>query len=210
MMNAKQINIDGKMFNVVDYSEYCTMKDKDYYTAVKVNYYDSSLILPIRSPLDNKPGIYDKGVIDIIIEPDPNDAQYSESNVIDLTNAKTMDALLSSQAKCKDIEREILTSPENITKPNISSLDSPEMKGLKEAIIAKHIDIDTYANRFGPNFANDKRLLKANSITNKMLKRMMKHLDIKAKLVLEDSSPDVVNPMGKSIEVSITDDEELE
>ena len=103
-----------------------------------------------------------------------------------------------------------MTSPDNITVPNISSLDSPEMRGLKEAIIAKHIDFDKYSDRFGSNFANDKRILKTNSITQKMLKRILRNIDVKATLILEDTSPNVANTMGKKIEIDITENGEEE
>ena len=163
-------------------------------------------ILPVRSPSETAPGIYDKGVFDEIIEPDPEDTQYNIDNVLDLSNIKNMEDLIQMQDRVRDIEKEILTSPDDITVPNISSLDSPEMRAVKEAIIAKHMDINKYSERFGSNFANDKRILKTNNITQKMMKRLLSNIDVKATLILEDTSPDVANPMGKKIEIVITDD----
>lgn len=40
--------------------------------------------------------------------------------------------------------------------PIVSNLDSPEMQRLKSAIIAKHIDLDKYSDRFGENYPNIK------------------------------------------------------
>ena len=78
------------------------------------------------------------------------------------------------------------------------------MKAMKEAINLKHIDIDKYEPRFGPNFNNDKRLLKKDSITFRKLKDVCEALDMKATLKLEDANPNVPNPIGKKIAIDLT------
>ena len=208
-MNIKQTNIDGKLLNVVTYDEFVNNLElnANYSTAVQMG--DS--ILPVRSPNEpNLPGIRLNGPLCEITPPNPDYEQYKVSNMIDLSDVTKMEDLIKKQGMVRDIEQEILTSPDNITVPNISSLDSPEMRGLKEAIIAKHIDFDKYSDRFGSNFANDKRILKTNSITQKMLKRILRNIDVKATLILEDTSPNVANPMGKRIEIDITENGEEE
>ena len=208
-MNIKQTNIDGKLLNVVTYEEFTKNLElnANYSTAVQMG----DMILPVRSPTEpTLPGIRINGPLYEITKPDPNDEQYKASNMIDLSDVTKMEDLIKKQGMIRDIEQEILTSPDNITVPNISSLDSPEMRGLKEAIIAKHIDFDKYSDRFGSNFANDKRILKTNSITQKMLKRILRNIDVKATLILEDTSPNVANPMGKKIEIDITENGEEE
>lgn len=207
-MNVKQTFIDGKLFNVVSYEEYSTQKDlnNNYCTAVEMKIGDRNLALPVRSPLEKElPGIYNKGYKDEFVLPDTSEEQYDAKNIIDLSNIDNMEELLRKQSQVRNIEREILTSIDDITVPNISSLDSPEMRVVKEAIIKKHMDINKYAERFGANFANDKRILKTNSITQKMMKRILSNIDVKATLILEDASPDVPNPMGEKIEIVITD-----
>lgn len=208
-MNIKQTNIDGKLLNVVTYEEFTSNLElnANYSTAVQMG----DMVLPVRSPNEpNLPGIRINGPLYEVTKPDPDDEQYKASHMIDLSNVKEMEELIKKQGMIRDIEQEILTSPDNITVPNISSLDSPEMRGLKEAIIAKHIDFDKYSDRFGSNFANDKRILKTNSITQKMLKRILRNIDVKATLILEDTSPNVANPMGKKIEIDITENGEEE
>ncbi len=208
-MNIKQTNIDGKLLNVVTYEEFTSNLElnANYSTAVQMG----DMVLPVRSPNEpNLPGIRINGPLYEVTKPDPDDEQYKSSHMIDLSNVKEMEELIKKQGMIRDIEQEILTSPDNITVPNISSLDSPEMRGLKEAIIAKHIDFDKYSDRFGSNFANDKRILKTNSITQKMLKRILRNIDVKATLILEDTSPNVANPMGKKIEIDITENGEEE
>lgn len=204
-MESKQVSIDGKLYGVASMEDFQNHKElyNNYFTAVDVTICGERLVLPVRSPLDNKPGIYNKFPIYEIIKPNEDDKQYQYSSVIDMSDSAVIDDLLEKQEQVRDIEREILTSPDDITVPNISSLDTPEMRGLKEAIKEKHIDINKYEDRFGINFANDKRLLKQHSITNKMLKRMLQNLDMKATIIIEDAGPDVPNPIGKQIRVDI-------
>ena len=78
------------------------------------------------------------------------------------------------------------------------------MVGLKEAVIAKNIDLDKYEQRFGVNYNNDKRLFNRNTITMSKLKTMFDVLDMKATLIIEDKSEEVPNPMGKKIIVDLT------
>ena len=80
------------------------------------------------------------------------------------------------------------------------------MKALKQAITDKHIDLDKYESRFGPNFNNDKRLLRKNSITFGKLRSICDALDIRVTISIEDSAPDVPNPIGRTIIADITGD----
>ena len=78
------------------------------------------------------------------------------------------------------------------------------MKALKTAVLEKRIDLDKYEPRFGSNYNNDKRLFNKNTISLSMTKRLCEALDIKATLILEDKSPDVPNPIGRTIKVDLT------
>lgn len=205
-MESKQISIGGKLYGVCSHQDYINNQElyNNYYTAVEIKLEDDrNVVLPVRSPLDSQPGIYVKGSIAEYVIPDENDVQYAADNIVDLTNTKTMDELLDKQSQIRDIEREILTNPDSITVPNISNLDTPLMRGLKEAIIAKQIDINKYEDRFGPNFPNDKRSLRDHKVTLKMFCRAAKNLDMKATLIIEDASSDAPNPMGKPIVVDL-------
>ena len=99
------------------------------------------------------------------------------------------------------METDILTDADSIFCPTISNNDSPEMAAFKEAIIAKHIDINKYASRFGENFLNDKRILRTNNITMNKLVSMCKKLDIEAELILRDSKTCQANKMGDGKEI---------
>ena len=93
---------------------------------------------------------------------------------------------------------------DNVTTPSISPNDAPAMSGLKEAITLKHCDIDKYSDRFGSNFANEKRLLKDSEISLKKLIIYGNAMDIKMTLTMEDASSDVPNPMGEKVTVVLT------
>ena len=69
----------------------------------------------------------------------------------------------------------------------------------------KSIDIEKYAGRFRDNFPNDKRQLKNTSATLNILKRFCKCMDMEALLTLRDKNPNVPNPIGEEITVSLTD-----
>ena len=74
---------------------------------------------------------------------------------------------------------------------------------MKQALNLKNIDIDAYADRFGENFNNEKRLLKGSSITMSKLKSIGDKLDMKITLTITDSNPNVPNPIGQEISVDI-------
>ena len=78
------------------------------------------------------------------------------------------------------------------------------MTFFKESISIKHINIISYAPRFGENFLNEKSIFKTPSITMNKLVSMCKKLDIEAELTLRNASPDVANPMPNEVTVILT------
>ena len=153
----------------------------------------------------DRAGVYELGNVGYLIKyPDKRIEKEYKPNVIDFNNVTTIQQFIDKQEKVKDVERDILCNPDNIYKPIIGENDSPEMKAIKEAIRAKNIDIDKYADRFGENFPNDKRKLKDDKITLFLLKRMAECLDMNVDLIITDKSPDVPNPIGIPIKVSLT------
>lgn len=218
-MELKKTNIDGKFYNVISRST--LNSNKEFYNSSMnaVEFKDDDgkeYVLPIRplSDLSNRPGFNlpnsSSPVSFYSLPKEEDEVKYSKKNkaFTDFSNCETLAETIEKQESIRNIERDILTNPDNITSPNVSSLDSPEMRGLKEAVIAKNIDIDKYKDRFGDNFPNDKRVLKSHEITQKMLKRMTDKLDIKITMIFEDASSDVPNPMGKKIIVDLTGNNE--
>lgn len=211
MINFKKKTINGKMYNVID-MQTC-MKNNDIYdksqTAVEVSIDGNNYVLPFRNKTDTKPGIYEDGSLDFFYVPDGGNEkevkEYSSDDMLDFSKCTTIAEIMEKQEILRDEEKEILANPDNIFVPTISEKDSPAMRGLKQAVIEKHIDIDKYQDRFGKeNFPNDKRKFKDTDITMFMMNRMNKALDIKATLILEDKNPDVPNPIGKKICIDLT------
>ena len=136
----------------------------------------------------------------------------TDENIIDFNNSKSIQDIINAKNKYLQMESTILTSADNITTPIDHPDDSPEMMALKEAIRSKHIDINKYEQRFGPNFNNDRRLLDKNSITLAKLKTMANALDMDISLTIKDKPGNIPNPIGKVITVSVTDEfrDELE
>lgn len=165
-------------------------------------------VLPYRTKnteASDKAGVYRLGNVGYLIKyPGKNYKAQYQPEVIDFNKANTIQEFIDKQERVKDVEREILCTPNNIYKPPIRETDSPEMKALKQAITAKNIDIDKYADRFGENFPNDKRKMKDDKITLFLLKRMAECLDMNVDLIISDKNPNVPNPIGMPIKVSLT------
>jgi hypothetical protein len=209
VMDFKKAKLEGRMSTVVSIEELQTNREL-YNTgtvAVEITKTDGeTVVLPYRPNavrLD-RPGVYQAGNVgDMIVYPDEKDKAEYQPEVIDLANSRSMEEYMIKQGKLKDIEKEILTTPDNIFTPHISDEDSPLMKGLKKAVIKKHIDIDKYADGYGENFPNDKRKFKDHDISIKLFERHVDVLGIKAVLVLTDASPDIPNPIVDPIYIPL-------
>lgn len=202
--NYKKAKVNGRVTTVVTPEE--ALNDplyQDKFSSVEIN----EVILPVKKSYDpTSPGFYilNNGRIGKIIYPSDEDMdEYSSDNAIDFSNVQNMRELIQKQEEVKRIESEVLSNSDNLFKPIPKENDTPEMKALKEAICMKNIDIDMYADRFLDNFNNDKRLLKGSSITISKMKSICDKLDMKVTLTLSDASPNIPNPIGKSISVDI-------
>ena len=144
----------------------------------------------------------------ISVFPDSENNSYliNSDNVLDLTSSKNVNEYMKNQQILKEMETESLTSPDNIFVAPVSEDDNAETKALKEAINAKHIDIDKYGERFGKNFPNDKRGIREwKEISMKKLKSICDNLDMEVYIGIRDKqNGDVPNPMGITIEKVIT------
>ena len=204
-MSLEKAKIDGAIYDVISREEYVKnpqLYDSPY-VAIKGN---DGFIYPIRSRTDNRPGYYTNDAFFFYKQPAVDEYQtYSSQNIINFKNAETLRDIIKTQQKLVSEERTILTTIDNVFAPDIGENDTPEMKATKQAILDKHIDLDKYEPRFGPNYNNDKRLLKKGRITFDKLRAIADALDIKATLTLEDKNPDVPNPIGRVITVDITE-----
>lgn len=202
-MSLEKAKIEDVIYDVISIDEfYQNPNGWNSYTAIKGN---DGYIYPIRTRTDSRPGFYPTGALDFFKPPTYGEASaYSQQNVINFRDATNLREIIMTQQKLASAERTVLTTIDNVFTPEITENDTPEMKALKEAVIEKHIDLDKYEPRFGPNYNNDKRLLKKKSITFGKLRSICNALDIKATITIEDASGDVPNPIGRAITVELT------
>ena len=205
MVSKREILINGRLYEVVDLKDYINNEDVylQGYTAIDDGLGNVYPIVPFTS---SEPGVkYRKSApVYFANVPEGTASQYTSDKVIDYSKANTYKEFVETQNMVKELERDILTSPDNIYVPPEDQNDSPAMKALKEAVIDKKIDLDKYEPRFGSNYNNDKRIFNKQNISLPMLVRMCNALDIKATLTLEDQNGEVPNPMNNTISVEIT------
>lgn len=202
-MSLEKAKIGDAIYDVISLDEfYRDPSAYGSYTAVKG---DDGYIYPIRTRTDSRPGFYPTGGLDFFKAPTFGEANmYTQQNIINFKEASGLRDVIICQQRLMSAERSILTTIDSVFTPEIGENDTPEMKAMKQAIIDKHIDLDKYEPRFGPNYNNDKRLLKKKNITFGKLRSICDALDMKATLVLEDAAPDVPNPIGRTITAELT------
>ena len=206
----KNASIDGRRMEIVTPQMYAEHKElyANTGTAVEIEKDGRTYALPYRNQSDDRPGIYDAGAVYFIRDPQTpeENAAYDmeQMNVIDFQDTNGMKDFIQKTAQLRDIENQILTDADNIYIPIIGDEDGPEMVALKTAIGSKKCDINKYAFRFGPNFLNNKRLLKEKNITLNKLILMADNLDMEAELILRDKNHDVPNPMGQEVHAILT------
>ena len=195
------------ILDVVSIEEY-TRNPNSYLPKSTAIDFGQDIVLPVINETDKGPGIVFKpnSPFARVQIPDGCDCTiYSKNNVIDFTNSHDMAEFMQKQSLLHQLEKDVLSSPDNIFNPAVEVDDSPAMQLLKEAVSQKHIDLDKYEARFGSNYANDKRLFNKNTISMPMLVRLCNALDIKATLTLEDREGDIANPMGTTMSIEITE-----
>lgn len=202
-MSLEKAKINDAIYDVISIEEY--YKNPSAYGSYTAINGEDGYVYPIRTKTDNRPGFYPTGGMDFFKMPVGGEVNvYTQQNVINFKDATSLREIIQTQQKLESEERTILTTIDNVFAPEITNNDTPEMRALKQAVLDKHIDLDKYESRFGPNYNNDKRLLKKNSITFGKLRSIADALDIKVSMTIEDASPDAPNPIGRAITVDLT------
>lgn len=210
MVNKKEILINDRLYEVVTPEQYMHSKDAYLTGYVAIDPGVGDYILPVVGSTSQNPGIFVRyeSPFSYATEPTGEMADmYNRRNLIDYGDVKTFKQFIDKQTMVRELENDILSSPDNIFRPNIDPEDSPAMSVLKQAVIEKKIDLDKYEPRFGSNYPNDRRIFTKNDISMKMLIRMCNALDIKATLTLEDQDSDIgeiPNPIGEKISIELT------
>lgn len=205
-MNNKFI-CGNKSYDVVTWDQ--LKQNPELYEYIDTAVVDGDYVYPMRSKTDTRPGIYDKGIFYYKNDPISDDEKelYSAKRIINFEDQTTLEGVIRQQNAMRDQERMVLTTPDNIYIPQKLDSDSQAMKGLKEAVSRKHIDLDKYESRFGHNYANDKRILTSDTITLSKLITMANALDMSLTLSIGDRAPDVPNPINGEIVVDLLGDD---
>lgn len=207
-MSLEKAKIGDAIYDVISIDEF--YRDPNVYGAYTAIKGGDGYIYPIRTKTDNRPGFYPTGGLDFFKPPTFNESTtYSEQNVINFHDASTLREVIQTQQRLASAERSILTTIDNVFAPEIGANDTPEMMALKQAIIDKHIDLDKYEPRFGPNYNNDKRLLKKGSITFGKMRTIADALDMQITITIEDANPNVPNPIGRVITAKLTGEDAM-
>ena len=220
--NIKPLNVsfskgvlNGTVYDILtpeEYIKYKTVEDTSFENlAVMTKYNGEDIILPVIADKEytdnvNTPGVYLGGPLSIYKYPKPQDInKYKPTKMVTFSNNDTMEQLLEKNEVLSAFDQPWVTATDSTTICQINETDQPEMVAIKSALNAKHVDFDSYASRFGPNFPNNKRQLKNSSATLKFIKTFCEALDLDAELILKDKNAKVPNPMNKVIHVSLTD-----
>lgn len=202
------VKLKDKLCDVTKLEDYIKNPDVFIQGHVAIELEQSNYILPVinnnSEPTDI--GIEVGNTISRVRLPvtEEDKKEYDRSRLVDFNKATNITELINMQETVIDMEKDILTNPDNISNYQITEEDTPAMRLLKEAVNAKHINLDSYDYRFGSNFNNDKRIFNKHNVSLAMMERMANALDMKLTLTLQDVSDDVANPIGKPMSIDVT------
>jgi hypothetical protein len=196
----KKIKLNNRIYDVVTNNNNIHNQYQRGDVAVQCGDY----ILPYLGAGGVLPGFYSNPVGSYYIKPqEQNQEPYMSSNILNFDDCENMKELIQMNHMLKELESEVISSSTEAYVPKINQDDTPEMAGLRQAIIEKHIDIDKYQDRFGASFNNDKRIISnSNSITFPKLKSISDNLDMNVTLIIEDK-PGAPNPIGREIKIPL-------
>lgn len=211
-IDFKKIVIDGKNMTVVSLPEFWRMyknKTLDDDIAVEFNKY----VLPYSKNVKATPcAVPTDAVIGGIMPITEEDKEkYSAKRIVNFSSSSSFKDVLNNVYKIKEEKNAGLTVVNDCLHLTVYDEDTPELKIIKNGINDKHIDPDSYKNKFPSNsdFNNDMRALKSpsnHSISFFKAKRILNSFDIEGEFIIRDKKG-AVNPMGKEYSIKLTEEE---
>lgn len=212
-LDFKKIVIDGKNMSVVSMDEFNKMyKNKSLDTDIAVEF-NSDYVLPYSKHIKTTPcaipgDLCVRGVLPTTKE---DKEKYSVKRVVNFSSASSFKDVLNNVYKIKEEKNAGLTIVNDCLHLDIYDEDTPELRIIKQAINDKHIDPDSYKNKFpsSSDFNNDMRALKSasnHSISFFKAKRILNSFDIDGEFIIRDKK-DAVNPIGREYSIKLTEEE---
>lgn len=212
-LDFKKIVIDGKNMSVVSMDEFNKMyKNKSLDTDIAVEF-NSEYVLPYSKHIKTTPcaipgDLCVRGVLPTTKE---DKEKYSVKRVVNFSSASSFKDVLNNVYKIKEEKNAGLTIVNDCLHLDIYDEDTPELRIIKQAINDKHIDPDSYKNKFpsSSDFNNDMRALKSasnHSISFFKAKRILNSFDIDGEFIIRDKK-DAVNPIGREYSIKLTEEE---
>lgn len=200
--------IDNRLINVYTQEDMPKI-EPDMYNTVGVLH--DGYVYPLRNRTETAPGLYPTNMryqdTSVYMRRDPvtekDKEKYSTNDMIDFNNMNSIRDNINKIDELRADERTMLLTVDNIYRPQIHDKDTPEMKAFKYAVGLKGCDINSYKERFGSNYNNDKRLFEKDNITLSKLAYLTDILDMEVDITFKDKNPDVPNPMGKEIKITL-------
>lgn len=210
--SVKKAIINGKTYDVISMDEYerlSKLRNPIYQNMCVEN---GDYIYPITKTYRPEVGVSvtTTNCITVFTDPvtDEDKKEYSSSKIIDFSDIHSLRDNILVNEKLKSAEEARLTTINNVLQLEIPDSNSIELKAIKQAINEKHIDVDSYKQKFptDSDFNNDMRALKnpdLNNISFFKARRILNAFDLDMTLILEDK-PGAVNPIGRVIKVKLT------
>lgn len=215
-ISSKRIVLNDKTMEVITVEEYEKLLNLNSPifddTCVEFNGY----VYPITKVYHPEMvSVYSNGPVIQFTPPqtDEDKEKYKADKLIDFGNGKLvgMKDYMDKIDKLKSMETSRLTNIKNELIIPVNDNDAPELKALKRIINEKHIDADSYKQKFpsGSDFNNDLRHMKSpsnNNISFFKAKRVANAFDIEMELIIKDKA-NAVNPSGKTYNVLLTEED---
>jgi hypothetical protein len=215
VLSSKKIVIDNVTKDVISEEEYLRLLDMNVPILDDTCLEEKGYVFPITKHYNpNEVSVCKCDGLLLFTKPTTEEEKekYSIDRCIDFgpEAIKNLKDHITQMDKLKLLEDSRLSIVNNELTLPINEEDTPELKIIKEAINDKHIDADSYKQKFpsDSDFNNDMRALKApdnNSISFYKAKRVLNAFDIEAELIIRDKK-DVINPTGKTYRIILTEE----